>query len=134
MRALEREGLVISDGLTFHEVRFGRRKILVQVNIRGHIQCTDDLLIDVDKWLEVDQRRNVRGVSYSYHAWLVAADRQVLRYDMSHGIDELHCHLFDMRSGQETAVIPVSLDRLPSLDAFIRIAVKMVRDAQGKAQ
>lgn len=123
------EGLIIANHLIFDEIRQGKK--LIQVNIRGRIECTYGLCIFVDKWLEFDAGRNVRGYSYSYHAWLTETNQEVIRYDSAYGLSDLHCHLFDLKTGTEH-IYPVPMDRLPTLDAFIRIAIKQVEDAQEK--
>lgn len=124
------EGIVLLDGLVFEEHRTGR--VLTDVHIAGRISCADSLMVEVDKWLEADGSRDplVRGYSYSYQAWVAETEREVLRYDSAHGLGNLHCHVFDLRTGDET-VIPCPLDRLPSLDGFIRIALRRLRQALG---
>jgi hypothetical protein len=121
------EGIIVENYLVFDEIRENGK--LIEVNVRGRIECVYGLCISVDKWLEVDQEQNVRGYSYSYHAWLVEADQEVIRYDSAYGLNELHCHLFDPSTKRES-IQPCPIDRLPTMDAFIRIAVKLVRDAQ----
>ena len=128
MTNLINEGLVIRDDLTFHETK-DRQGRLVQVNIEGRIDCVDGLAIQVDKWVEADSVRNVRGYSYSYHAWLVETERLVIRYDNSHQINDLHCHIPNPTSGAE-AIYSVPMDSLPTLDGFIRNAIEMARNAK----
>ena len=48
---------------------------------------------------------------------------------MSHHWLGLHCHLFDLDSNEETTFPDLSLEALPSLDEFVRIADKRVREA-----
>jgi hypothetical protein len=118
------EGIIVENHLVFDEIRQGRR--LLQVNIRGRIQCEYGLSVFVDKWLEVDPGQNVRGYSYSYQAWMSESNQEVIRYDSAYGLNDLHCHLFDLNTGRES-IYPVPMHRLPTLDAFIRIAMKLVR-------
>jgi hypothetical protein len=128
MESLLSEGLVIQDHLTFNEQRHGGR--LLEVHIEGRIDCDCGLCISVDKRLEADViGRNVRSYSYSYHAWITATGQAVIRYDNAHGLNDLHCHIFDLNTG-EGSLHTVPIDKLPTLDSFIRIAVKMVQDAQ----
>ena len=62
--------------------------------------------------------------------YLVTHERQaVIRYDNAHGLNDLHCHIFDLNTG-EGSLHTVPIDKLPTLDSFIRVAVKMVQDAQ----
>jgi len=125
---LSNEGLVEEDGLTFHEYRTGR--LLTRVNIAGRITCAFGVTIEVDKWLETDGASDpsVRGYAYRYHAWLARTGQEILRYDSAHGFDRLHCHVFDLHTGQET-ILPCPIESLPTLDGFIRLATKKVRDA-----
>jgi hypothetical protein len=126
------EGLVEEDGLTFHEYRSGR--LLTNVNVAGRLRCASGVTIEVDKWLETDGESDspVRGYSYSYQAWLAGTGQEILRYDSAHGFDRLHYHIFDLHTGQET-VLPCPLESLPTLDGFIRLAIKMVRDARQRS-
>lgn len=129
MRNLIDEGLVIQDHLVFEEVTEGRR--LIQVHIVGQIECSHDLIIAVDKWLDVTRRRRqyvVQGSSYSYHAWL-RHSRHILRYDSAHGLERLHRHQFDFETGDEQ-VSQIQIDELPSLDEFIREALSLVPGAE----
>jgi hypothetical protein len=105
MNNLLDEGLVLKDHLIFDEIRDGR--YLIEVNIKGQIDCIDGLAIAVDKWLDVDEGQRVKGYSYSYHAWLTATEQPVIRYDSAHGLDDLHCHLFDLATREESR-FPIS--------------------------
>ena len=69
----------------------------------------------------------VRGLDYSYHAWLGATEQDILRYDMAHG-EGLHCHVFDLATG-ESVLLPAPLDMLPSLDGFVRMSCRRAADA-----
>ena len=128
MTNLINEGLVQADGLTFHEYLDDSGR-LAQVNIEGRIDCAGGLAIRVDKWLEADSFRNVRGYSYSYHAWLSDPEQLVIRYDNAHQFNNLHCHIPNPTSGAVSRY-PVPIDSLPTLDGFIRNAIKMVQDAK----
>ena len=86
----------------------------------------------MDKTLDVRNvagKPEVKGVLYSYHAWIAGTDQSIIRYDMSHHWLGLHCHLFDLDSNEETTFPDLSLEALPSLDEFVRIADKRVREA-----
>ena len=101
-----------------------------RLRILGRLRCQDDVSIRVDKTLTVRYVRGmpqVRAIRYSYHAWIGASEQDILRYDMAHG-EGLHCHVFDLVTG-ETALLPVSLDMLPSLDGFVRMACRQAADA-----
>jgi hypothetical protein len=67
-------------------------------------------------------RYEVRGISYSYHAWLRESELDLLRYDTSHGMGELHRHFFDDQ-GREVEVRPIVLADLPTLTGVIEEAV-----------
>jgi len=124
MRGLVNEGVVLHDGLSF--VAYFDRGLPARVNLRGRVHCRDGVVLMVDKWLEV--RRNargqdeVRGYSYTYEAWRLPGENQVLRYDSSHGLDNLHRHSFDPVTGDEVEVVTIALDQLPTLDRVIREA------------
>lgn len=129
MDALAREGLVRSDRLTFVELRTSSGDLRA-VNLRGRIDCCDDVVITVNKWLDVSRNaRNqvvVRGRLYGYHAWVRGTPRRnLLRYDNAHA-SQLHRHFFD-DVGREIGVVAVSLESLPRLDLVIREAVALVR-------
>lgn len=128
MTNLMNEGLILDEHLNFKEIIHNRR--LYQVHIQGRIRCHLGVMIEVDKALEVNLYRYVRGFSYSYHAWLEHTNHGVLRYDNAHGEDELHYHIFDLATGVERMKEPVPRERFPTLDAFVRMALRRVQDAQ----
>lgn len=134
MQRLEESGLVLRNRLTFTEVRDGGRP--QQVQVRGRIECANDVVVFVDKWLEVRRgrqgRNEVRAFSYSYHAWIWSSRRQLLRYDSAHGLHALHRHRFDPHTGEEQ-VTAVSLKDLPTLDGVIREAVDLAVPADSTA-
>lgn len=127
MGDLAKQGIVESDALSFTDIRKGRR--IVAVHIEGRIDCTSNVTIFVDKWLDVRRNRRgqyeVRGSSYSYNAWLRGSNKQMLRYDSAHGLEELHRHTFDS-AGHESREI-ILLDDLPTLDRVILEAVASAR-------
>jgi hypothetical protein len=126
MDRLINEGVVESDGVSFEEVRDGRTLSLVFV--RGAVRCCYGLNILVNKALEVKRDKGanlVRGYDYSYHAWFGATGQEVIRYDMSHEwVGGIHCHVFDPVTGRGITR-PVTREELPTLDLFIRRAVRM---------
>lgn len=86
--------------------------------------------MQVDKTLDVRYVRDVpqvRGIDYTYHAWIGPTEQDILRYDMAHG-EGLHCHVFDLVTG-ESALFPAPLDMLPTLDGFVRMACRRAADA-----
>ena len=79
MARLEDEGLIMEDRLAIEEVTDNGE--LVSVFIRGRIKCCDDVVIQVDK--ELDVRRStggyaVKGSEYAYHAWIEATGQDII--------------------------------------------------------
>ena len=68
------------------------------------------------------------GVRYAYHAWFGATERPIIRYDNAHAHADLHCHLFDPATQEET-ILSVPWDALPTLEGFVRIADGIARGA-----
>lgn len=134
MTRLINEGLVEDDGLTFREYTNVRQ--LLRVNITGRIHCTSGVTVEVDKWLDVRRTKKgyeVVGFSYSYQAWLQSSEREILRYDTAHGMNGLHYHLFNLKDGQEE-IVKIEVSELPSLDGFIRQAIRIVENAKAQAE
>ena len=133
MAGLSAEAKVLHNGLSTTETR--RRQELVSVNIKGRIECASDVLILVDKWLEVRRgaqgHYEVKGYSYSYHAWLRATATTLIRYDSSHGLDRLHRHSLDLATSQQIQE-PIPLDDLPTLTAFIEEALSIAADLRAR--
>ena len=130
MRDLETEGVVLSDTLNREEVR-NRSGVLEAVEMRGRIQCAGGLTVNVEKVLEArarpDGRPEVRGFSYRYHAWCEyeGVQRDLNRYDSAHGgLDGLHRHVFDPRTGRARQRDPIPLADLPTLDQVLIEAVE----------
>jgi hypothetical protein len=125
MNRLEDSGTVLSHSLIFTQFNAenGQPKT---VHLAGQIDCANGVALDVNKWLAVRRSRRgryeVRGVSYSYHAWLRESELDLLRYDTSHGMGELHRHFFDDQ-GREVEVRPIVLADLPTLTGVIEEAV-----------
>ena len=118
-------GQVLRDRLSFREARAGKE--LRSVNIRGRIECASNVLVMVDKWLDVRRGRRgnyeVRGTSYSYHAW-IRGRGTLVRYDTAHGFQGLHRHLIDPETHVETRD-EIALDDLPTLADFILEALDL---------
>jgi hypothetical protein len=125
MRALENEGLALRCELTWTDIP--NRRHLELVHIDGRIACRDDVLISVDKWLGVRRAKagvpEVKGFSYSYHAWLRGSRELIVRYDCAHGLENLHRHWPDARGNERQRRI--ALDYLPTLDELVREAVEI---------
>lgn len=128
MDRLADEGIVIHDHVSFIEIR--QSDSLEFIQVVGRLECADNLVVSVNKLLEVrfspSRRLEVRGLDYSYHAW-TRNGCDVLRYDNAHG--PLHRHAFDLRRCVEEGVSAIDLDSLPTLDEFVREAIASVRDA-----
>ena len=128
MDDLLNEGVVLHNGLSFREITDGQGELL-QVQVHGTVSCDRSVVVVVEKWLDVrrDRRghREVKGRSYSYGAYSEKSGQPILRYDCHGwgGVEQLHKHVFDPRSGRETRNEPIALDALPPLDGVIREAV-----------
>lgn len=79
-----------------------------ELTLRGDVVCHGGLILDVLKVLRINQRNQVLGVDYSYHARIaVKGDQPIFRYDNSHVHTELrhpdayHKHLFSPFTGNE---------------------------------
>lgn len=123
MAALNESGLVIRSGLSIIETRAARQgHELLKVNITGRIECASRVLIVVDKWLDVrrgrQRRYEVKGYSYSYHAWVRNTRCNLIRYDTAHGIERLHRHRLNTMNGQ-MEYHEIELCDLPTLSDFI---------------
>lgn len=133
MAGLAAEGKVLHYGLSTVETR--RRRELVSVNIKGRLECAFDVLVLVDKWLEVrrgaQRHYEVKGYSYSYHAWRRGTGTTLIRYDSSHGLDRLHRHSLSLATLQEIQE-PISLGDLPTLTDFIEEALGIAADLRGR--
>lgn len=128
MAALENEGIVLENALSFREEGLP----LAVVRLEGTLRCRFGVAMRIKKELAVRYERRrpyARGVGYGYHAWLAESGQPVIRYDDAHEWIGLHCHLYDLATGEETA-LPALASQLPTLDGFIRIADKIVRDDQ----
>ncbi len=127
MTALQQWGAVLRDGLSFTETRDGKE--LVQVHVVGRIECRDDVIIYVDKYLDVrrgkQRRYEVKGASYAYQAWVRDSKQTIIRYDTAHGgIAAIHCHRRNPSGGRPIRV-DISLQSLPVLSDFILDALKI---------
>lgn len=97
------------------------------VRIRGDLFCKGDLVIHVDKSIEIDDRRRARGFLYRYQAQFVTFPplRQVFRYDNDHVYvreghpDAYHKHVFSTVTWKETAVVHIGRENWPTLQKVI---------------
>lgn len=126
MQALENEGLVIADTLSFREIMLRGR--VYEVNLRGRVTTFHGATVTVNKWLAVTDRRGRLAVmtrEYDYHA---RADgpglgQDLFRYDnCDGGTDTLHRHYFDAAGSEILPKQPIEVDRLPPLNLIIREA------------
>ena len=93
---------IVSDSLVY---QFATPGLLT---ISGRVAFQHGLFLDVDKLLEVNNRHQVRTISYSYHAGVEGPqDRAIFRYDNAHQYvregheDAHHKHRFDPKSWNE---------------------------------
>ena len=128
MRGLERQGIVLRDGLSFIEVRVGGR--LERVRIAGRVECAAGVTVYVRTVLDARTRRDgraeVRGAFCAWHAWREAGGRtrSLLRYDSS-PFEALHRHVFDPATGADIGKVPVRREDMPDLDQAIRLAADL---------
>ena len=129
MDCLRDEGLVARDTLSFYESEDAAGE-LVLVVLRGRIVCSFDVLIRVDKKMLVTRdarnRYMVKTRFYQYHAMVRGRAgqprRDISRIDNAHE-GNLHRHVFD-RAGAELTTIKLELATMPTLDSFVREAVR----------
>lgn len=94
-----------------------------RVVIAGRLRCRHGLFVDVREVLELNERQQVRGLAYKYHAGIAGPEpRPIFRYDNAHTYareghpDAFHCHRYDHRSWQEiTPPEWIGRDRWPTL-------------------
>jgi hypothetical protein len=119
------EGLIVSHSLSITETPI--EGVLQIVRIQGRIQCAYGVEIAVTKQLDVLRNQNgymVKGRLYNYQAWFSDTEHQILRYDNSHDENDLHCHVFDILTGEEVLKQSIYKTQLPTLSDFVRIAVQ----------
>ena len=140
MHDLATEGVVLSDGINVEEIR-DRRGVLEAVEMRGRVRCAHGVTVNVEKVLEArtrpDGRPEVLGLSYSYHAWFEheGSQRDLLRYDSAHGgLDRLHRHVFDPRTGRELLRERIAVADLPTLDQVLIEAAGWRREGSPEAR
>lgn len=112
---------VIADDLSYE---FSREFVF---EIRGRIRCLHGLFLNVEKTLEVNERRQVRTVDYSYHAGVEGpANRPIFRYDNAHTYareghpDDHHRHRYDPATWQEIEPpVWIGRERWPHLSEAI---------------
>jgi hypothetical protein len=133
MDRLEREGLIEANHLVITSTT-GLDGSLIEVGITGLVECVSDITIGVDKFLEVRRLptgvQQVRGKEYRYHARHRKLERNLIRYDTAHGLDDLHVHIYDLVTGEMTSIPRIPKALLPTLGDFIRQAVELGREAE----
>lgn len=79
-----------------------------RILLSGQISCHGDLVFHVDSTLEINEKRQVRGLRDSYQAQFASPPlRQIFRYDNSHVYvdegheDAFHKHQFSYRTWKE---------------------------------
>ena len=104
------------------------------VEISGKIYCRNNVIVDVEKYAEVQELRGgrlqMRCFWYRYNAHI--ADRHVvLRLDNRHDLDDYHCHVFDVETGEEIEVRPMTREELPTLAEFLLEVAEMMGEGAG---
>lgn len=75
-----------------------------RILLSGSVHCRGGLVLHVEKMLEVNERRQVRGLRYRYQAQFAdPPTREIFRYDNAHDgypghPDAFHKHVFSPRS------------------------------------
>jgi hypothetical protein len=79
-----------------------------EVLVEGRLYCPNSVYLDVVVVLEMDKRRYVNVLRYTFHAGIAKAeDRSIFRYDNAHVYtreghpDPHHKHRFDIVTGNE---------------------------------
>ena len=103
----------------------------VQIELKGDIVCANAVRIAVTKRLETRMGRNrrleVRTYGYRYHAYVGA--RELLRYDNSYDWRNIHRHEFDASTGEQSRVVPVTREQMPTLFEFVSsVGIYLRRD------
>ena len=127
MRLLEDEGILLESSLAVFEEPGADG-----LEASGTLRCRSGLVIRVGLTFSVRYRRGqlyLQGEDYNYHAWLETTGQPVIRYDTAHEEIGLHCHLYDLATGEQ-AMLPVPWEKLPTLNEFVRIADRLVHEAQ----
>lgn len=73
------------------------------IQMEGRLHCKGGLFLDVRKTIQMNERRRVRAVLYSYHAGVAGEpERTIFRYDNAHPHpghpDAHHKHCFDFET------------------------------------
>lgn len=130
MEVLRREALILDDTLAFRQIT--ERGMVIQVALEGTITATDDVLLEVTKFMDTREnfgRLEVISTYYRYHALRPGrAGEPLLRYDQSHGFP--HYHRFTRDGGTELYEV-LTLDQMPRLDAVVREAEALARERDG---
>ncbi|MDE2903582.1 MAG: hypothetical protein OXP73_11205 [Chloroflexota bacterium] len=123
---------VVSDRTQFIEISGSGSRI----RCSGLIVCRRDIEIEVDKRLDVrtvDNRVQVRGARYRYHARVLdgQAGRNVLRYDSghSHSPGVYHRHEYDLATGEDR-LTTLSREEFPVLGEMVDELAAMFSDAR----
>jgi hypothetical protein len=136
LEKLSRDGSVVASHLSFYE--YENAGELSSVNLRGAILCAESVALHVNKLLDVRRnRRNqieVKGSYYVYHARLRGQRLNLFRYCSAHGLDQLHCHRFDLKSGLETGRPNIALHELPPLNEVILEAIETAKLARASTR
>ena len=125
---LENEGILLENALSI--IRSGQPPN-EEMELYGRLHCRSGVTIHVEVIFSIyftRRRLYLQARSYNYHAWLSTTGQPLIRYDMSHEWLGLHRHLYDLATGG-ASVAPVTFDELPTLDAFVRTADSMARNA-----
>jgi hypothetical protein len=136
IEVLYRDGYVDSSSLSFSRIIAADGSV-AQVVLEGVIRCSDDVAIDVTKFMDVrrvDGRLEVISTYYRYQAWRPGRNGEpLLRYDQAHDSAQPHYHRFS-ETGALVRYDDLTLDSMPRLDAVVREAVDLARERDARAR
>ena len=100
--------------------------------------CAEGVVIEVRKRLitrhDTRIRIQVRGSFYVYHAWHRPRRLSLFRYCTAHGLEDLHVHRYDLRTGAETSQPRIPLETLPTLTAAIIEAIALAAQVDARQE
>jgi len=98
--------------------------------LRGHIYCLRNVVLEVEKWLDLryfGTQLKVRGSSYRYSTWVYGGGR-VLRYHNVHsGDSDYHHRVFDPATDQQTLYERLERYQFPTLSEVLDEAELLTR-------
>ncbi|MBI4317865.1 MAG: hypothetical protein HY675_05195 [Chloroflexi bacterium] len=105
------------------------------VVVTGRVYCHHGVVVDVEKYLDLEYRqggrRFVRAYSYAYNAYF-KGKHNILRYDNNHDFEQYHCHRLDLASGRQIGdPIPLTRQQFPHLSEVLDELERMLQSSEG---